>query len=446
MQGGRDLPLQCCARAQADGLIIQLPVQRLQSFDSEAGGGVVAGAAGNVQRAGGGLDLLTPGTGDMDAREGFARGNQFAALGLHSGQQLLKAGQFRGILQVGSMAARLLQGLLQGAALALQFPLGGLAGLHGMRQFGDLLRQRLQRGLLLFQFLCPAGDIRRRLLALLPLVSGVGQQVLQRLALFLLRAQPGLQAVDGGPALRVLCLGSLQFRQGALQAGNLRGDALEAAQVIFQFAQGGLQLLHLLVVFFHALLLVGVARLTSLQGEVAFVLCLHRVKQRAFLAADPGAAGGIVQRPGQAVGVRQSDAADLLALLHQQGVPQGHVHVAAEDLPGAVVGVVAGELFRPRCEDAQLGAGLAVVGLAVVEVVVAAADFGGDAAAHVLPHRLHGLYFLFLRAGLFPEQHAQGLHQGGLADLVGALDQGDGIVEFDVACADAAPVFQGEGE
>ena len=244
----------------------------------------------------------------------------------------------------------------------------------------------------------------------------------------------------------MLFLGVLQLRQGALQAGNLRGDALEAAQVVVQFAQGGLELLHLCAVLLHPLLLLAVARLAGFQGEVAFVLCLHCVKQGAFLAADPGAAGGIVQGPGQAVGVRQSDAADLLALLHQQGVPQRHVHVAAEYLPGAVVGVVAGELFRPRREDAQFGAGLAVVGLAVVEVVVAAADLGGDAAAHVLAHWLHGLHFLFLRAGLFPEQHAQGLHQGGLADLVGAFDQGDGIVEFDVARADAAPVFQGEGE
>ncbi len=120
--------------------------------------------------------------------------------------------------------------------------------------------------------------------------------------------------------------------------------------------------------------------------------------------------------------------------------------MAAEDVPGAVVGVVAGELFGPRREDAQLGAVLAVVGFAVGEVVIAAAHFGGDAAAHVLIYGLNRFHLGSLGAGLDLKQHAQGFHQRGLADFVRAFDQGDAVIEFDVAGADAAPVFQSEAE
>ncbi|MEZ5555066.1 hypothetical protein [Haliea sp.] len=133
---------------------------------------------------------------------------------------MLNAFQFGGILQIVGIPSGLLRGLLQGGA-GFWFPLGGFGSLHGALQLRHLFGQRLRCALLLLQLLFPVGDIRRRLLARLPLVASVVRQGLAGLGIMLFRSQAGLQAVDGRPALGVLLLRRCQFRHRALQAGNL---------------------------------------------------------------------------------------------------------------------------------------------------------------------------------------------------------------------------------
>ena len=265
--------------------------------------------------------------------------------------------------------------------------------------------------------------------------------------------QPGRRPFLRRHDLRDLRGGVLLRAQMGLGGGDLFGGAsrgvpgpLLAAEQVLDLDHPPVRLGHLglgqVVGLDGGAVVAGGA--TGAPGEVSEVLLLHEPQHLLSVTVVQVGVGGAVQGLLQDTAGHERRQRPVVGLGQAQRGPQGGVEMG-DELLEAGLGGRPGQLLGTLAEDLELGTRAAQPLLGEPHPDAADGELGLHERTHVAPDGLQGLRPRAAGRGLEVEQPVEGLQQGRLADLVGALHHDHAAVgQLDRALGDPAHVPQGD--